>query len=104
MLLASAGIAENGYSTHSLAKLSTHFCIANAISVNGTLLIQGVIPQKCLTLVSPMAYSHGALMAPRLGPGQGELAHIMWKYSHYSLNCTCTGTARNGLPSHFCNS
>ena len=36
MLLALAAITKNGYSTHSLAKLSTHFCIANyEFSVNG---------------------------------------------------------------------
>ena len=28
-----AGIAKNRYSTHSLAKLSTHFCIANANAI-----------------------------------------------------------------------
>ena len=34
MLLALAGIAKNdGYSTHSLAKFSTHFCFANADTI-----------------------------------------------------------------------
>ena len=33
MLLALAGNAKNGYSIHSLAKFSTHFCITNANAI-----------------------------------------------------------------------
>ena len=33
MQLALAGITKNGYSTHSLAKFSTHFCIANTNAI-----------------------------------------------------------------------
>ena len=32
-LLALAGIAEIRYATHSLVKISTHFCIANAYAI-----------------------------------------------------------------------